>query len=143
MLKTTKPLKYYIMDYYFLTQLKNSSFANALLKTKEALQREGFGVLTEIDMKATLKNKLDVDFHNYKILGACNPSLAYEALKAEDKIGTMLPCNVILQEKEQNFIEIAAVDPAASMKAVNNEALIKIAETVREKLRTVIENISV
>ncbi|SFR66274.1 MULTISPECIES: DUF302 domain-containing protein [Maribacter] len=131
------------MDYYFLTQLKNSSFANALLKTKEALQREGFGVLTEIDMKATLKNKLDVDFHNYKILGACNPSLAYEALKAEDKIGTMLPCNVILQEKEQNFIEIAAVDPAASMKAVNNEALIKIAETVREKLRTVIENISV
>ncbi len=143
MLKTTKPLKYYIMDYYFLTQLKNSSFANALLKTKEALQREGFGVLTEIDMKATLKNKLDVDFHNYKILGACNPSLAYEALNAEDKIGTMLPCNVILQEKEQNFIEIAAVDPAASMKAVNNEALIKIAETVREKLRTVIENISV
>lgn len=143
MLKTTKPLKYYIMDYYFLTQLKNSSFANALLKTKDALQREGFGVLTEIDMKATLKNKLDVDFHNYKILGACNPSLAYEALKAEDKIGTMLPCNVILQEKEQNFIEIAAVDPAASMKAVNNEALIKIAETVREKLRTVIENISV
>ncbi len=143
MLKTTKPLKYHIMDYYFLTQLKNSSFANALLKTKEALQREGFGVLTEIDMKATLKNKLDVDFHNYKILGACNPSLAYEALKAEDKIGTMLPCNVILQEKEQNFIEIAAVDPAASMKAVNNEALIKIAETVREKLRTVIENISV
>ncbi|SHJ87148.1 Uncharacterized conserved protein, DUF302 family [Maribacter aquivivus] len=131
------------MDYYFLTQLKNSSFANALLKTKDALQREGFGVLTEIDMKATLKNKLDVDFHNYKILGACNPSLAYEALKAEDKIGTMLPCNVILQEKEQNFIEIAAVDPAASMKAVNNEALIKIAETVREKLRTVIENISV
>lgn len=143
MLKTTKPLKYHIMDYYFLTQLKNSTFANALLKTKEALQREGFGVLTEIDMKATLKNKLDVDFHNYKILGACNPSLAYEALKAEDKIGTMLPCNVILQEKEQNTIEIAAVDPAASMKAVNNESLIKIAETVRKKLRTVIENISV
>ncbi|MGO4918022.1 DUF302 domain-containing protein [Maribacter spongiicola] len=131
------------MDYYFLTQLKNSTFANALLKTKEALQKEGFGVLTEIDMKATLKNKLDVDFHNYKILGACNPSLAYEALNAEDKIGTMLPCNVILQEKEQNFIEIAAVDPAASMKAVNNEALIKIAETVREKLKKVIENISV
>ena len=143
MLKTTKPLKYYNMDYYFLTQLKNSTFANALLKTKEALQREGFGVLTEIDMKATLKNKLDVDFHNYKILGACNPSLAYEALNAEDKIGTMLPCNVILQEKEHNFIEIAAVDPAASMKAVNNEVLIKIAETVREKLKKVIEKISV
>ncbi|WP_133672325.1 DUF302 domain-containing protein [Maribacter caenipelagi] len=131
------------MDYYFLTKLKNSTFANAVLLTKEALQKEGFGVLTEIDMKATLKNKLDVDFHNYKILGACNPSLAYEALKAEDKIGTMLPCNVILQEKEQNTIEIAAVDPAASMKAVNNESLIKIAETVRKKLRTVIENISV
>ncbi|MDO1513887.1 DUF302 domain-containing protein [Maribacter confluentis] len=131
------------MDYYFLTQLKNSTFANALLKTKEALQKEGFGVLNEIDMKATLKKKLDVDFHNYQILGACNPSLAYEALKAEDKIGTMLPCNVILQEKEKNFIEIAAVDPAASMKAVDNEALIRIAETVREKLKKVIENISV
>ena len=130
------------MDYYFSTQLKNSTFDEAISKTKEALKLEGFGVLTEIDMKATLKKKLDVDFYNYIILGACNPSLAYKALEAEDKIGTMLPCNVILQEKEKNTIEIAAVDPAASMQAVRNEALITVAETVREKLKKVIQNIS-
>ncbi|WP_339628589.1 DUF302 domain-containing protein [uncultured Maribacter sp.] len=130
------------MDYYFSTQLKNSTFDEAISKTKEALKLEGFGVLTEIDMKATLKKKLDVDFYNYTILGACNPSLAYKALEAEDKIGTMLPCNVILQEKEKNTIEIAAVDPAASMQAVRNDALITVAETVREKLKKVIQNIS-
>ena len=130
------------MDYYFSTQLKNSTFDDAVSKTKEALKLEGFGVLTEIDIKATLKKKLDIDFYNYTILGACNPSLAYKALEAEDKIGTMLPCNVILQEKEKNTIEIAAVDPAASMQAVKNEALITVAETVREKLRKVIQNIN-
>ena len=129
------------MDYYFSTQLKNSTFDDAVSKTKEALKLEGFGVLTEIDIKATLKKKLDIDFYNYTILGACNPSLAYKALEAEDKIGTMLPCNVILQEKEKNTIEIAAVDPAASMQAVKNEALITVAETVREKLKKVIQNI--
>ena len=129
------------MNYYFSTQLKNSTFDDAVSKTKEALKLEGFGVLTEIDMKATLKKKLNVDFYNYTILGACNPSLAYKALEAEDKIGTMLPCNVILQEKEKNTIEIAAVDPAASMQAVKNEALITVAETVREKLKKVIQNI--
>ncbi|SEL26808.1 Uncharacterized conserved protein, DUF302 family [Maribacter orientalis] len=130
------------MDYYFSTQLKNSTFNDAVSKTKEALKLEGFGVLTEIDIKATLKKKLDIDFYNYTILGACNPSLAHKALEAEDKIGTMLPCNVILQEKEKNTIEIAAVDPAASMQAVKNEALITVAETVREKLRKVIQNIT-
>ena len=130
------------MDYYFSTQLKNSTFDDAVSKTKEALKLEGFGVLTEIDIKATLKKKLDIDFYNYTILGACNPSLAHKALEAEDKIGTMLPCNVILQEKEKNTIEIAAVDPAASMQAVKNEALITVAETVREKLRKVIQNIT-
>ena len=130
------------MDYYFSTQLKDSTFDDAVSKTKEALKSEGFGVLTEIDMKATLKKKLDVHFHNYIILGACNPPLAYEALKAEDKIGTMLPCNVILQEREQNIIEIAAVDPAASMQAVKNDALITVAKTVREKLKKVIQNIT-
>tara|TARA_R110001592_G_scaffold304426_1_gene576892 strand:+ start:2855 stop:3250 length:396 start_codon:yes stop_codon:yes gene_type:complete len=129
------------MNYYFSTQLKNSTFDDAVSKTKEALKLEGFGVLTEIDMKATLKKKLNVDFYNYTILGACNPSLAYKALEAEDKIGTMLPCNVILLEKEKNTIEIAAVDPAASMQAVKNEALITVAETVREKLKKVIQNI--
>lgn len=130
------------MDYYFLTILKNQNFEEAITKTKEALKKEGFGVLTEIDMKATLKQKLDVDFHNYRILGACNPALAYEALQAEDKIGTMLPCNVIVQEKEKGSIEIAAVDPAASMQAVQNEQLITLAEKVREKLQKVIQNLN-
>lgn len=130
------------MDYYFSTQLKNLPFEEAVSRTTDALKKEGFGVLTEIDMKATLKKKLNVDFHNYRILGACNPSLAYQALQTEDKIGTMLPCNVILQEKEGGTIEIAAVDPAASMQAVKNNVLINVAETVREKLKKVIQDIA-
>ncbi len=129
------------MDYYFSTHLNNIDFEEAVSKTTEALKKEGFGVLTEINIKATLKKKLDVDFHNYKILGACNPPLAYQALRTEDKIGTMLPCNVILQEKEPGIVEIAAVDPAASMQAVKNDALIEVAETVREKLKKVIRQL--
>lgn len=130
------------MEYYFSTILKNQNFEEVTIKTKEILKEQGFGVLTEIDIKATLKNKLDVNFHNYRILGACNPALAFEALQVEDKIGTMLPCNVILQEKSLGFIEIAAVDPAASMQAVQNEHLILVAKTVREKLQTVIQKLS-
>lgn len=130
------------MQYYFSTELKNSTFEDALSKTKEALKLEGFGVLTEIDMKTTLKKKLDIDFHNYTILGACNPPLAYQALQSEDKIGTMLPCNVIVQEKELGVIEIAAVDPAASMQAVKNDTLIQVAETVRDKLKNVIQDLA-
>lgn len=130
------------MQYYFSTELKNSTFEDALSKTKEALKLEGFGVLTEIDMKNTLKKKLDIDFHNYTILGACNPPLAYQALQSEDKIGTMLPCNVIVQEKELGVIEIAAVDPAASMQAVKNDTLIQVAETVRDKLKNVIQDLA-
>lgn len=130
------------MDYYFSTELKNLSFEEAISKTKEALKKEGFGVLTEIDMKNTLKQKLDVDILNYKILGACNPSMAYEALQAENKIGTMLPCNVIVQEKEQGKIEVAAVDPAASMQAIKNDALVSIAKKVRAKLEQVIQNLA-
>lgn len=129
------------MDYYFSTQLKNISFEEAVSKTTEALKEEGFGVLTEIDMKATLKKKLEVDYHNYKILGACNPPLAYKALQSENKIGTMLPCNVIVQEKKSGTIEIAAVDPAASMQAVENNALISVAKKVRDKLKRVITNL--
>lgn len=129
------------MDYYFSTTLKGKTFEEAIQQTTEALKKEGFGVLTEIDMKATLKKKLDVDFQNYKILGACNPPLAFKALQAEDKIGTMLPCNVILQEKESGTVEIASVDPAASMQAVNNDTLIGVAETVRDKLKRVIQDI--
>ena len=129
------------MAYYFSTKLKNLTFKDAIARTTEALKSEGFGVLTDIDMKATLKNKLNVDFYNYKILGACNSSLAYNALQEEDKIGTMLPCNVIVQEKEKGIIEVTAVDPAASMQAVDNEKLISVAYTVSEKLKKVIQKI--
>ncbi len=126
------------MDYYFATILKDISFENAIELTTEALKKEGFGVLTEIDIKATLKKKLDIDFQNYKILGACNPNFAHKALLFEDKIGTMLPCNIIVQEKEPGIIEVAAVDPAASMQAIKNNDLTTIAGDVREKLQNVI-----
>ena len=136
-----KPQKTELMEYYFSTHLKNIPFEKAVSQTTEALRREGFGVLTEIDMKTTLKKKLDVDFYNYKILGACNPPLAHQALLAENKIGTMLPCNVIVQERESGTIEIAAVDPAASMQAVKNDTLITVAESVREKHKKVIQQL--
>lgn len=129
------------MEYYISKRLKNTSFKEAIEKTTEALKKEGFGVLTEIDLKATLKKKLDADFYNYTILGACNPKMAYEALKAEDKIGTMLPCNVIVQEKEPGTVEVSAVDPAASMTAVENDELGTIAKGVQEKLTKVIQSI--
>ena len=129
------------MDYYFKTTLSNTTFEEAIERTTEELQKEGFGVLTEIDIKSTLKKKLDVDFYNYKILGACNAPFAYKALQAEDKIGTMLPCNVIVQEKEPGTIEISAVDPMSSMVSVENPSLGDIAEEVRGKLKRVIENI--
>lgn len=129
------------MAYYFLTHLKNISFDDAIEKTKEALKKEGFGVLTEIDMKATLKKKLDVDFHNYKILGACNPTFAYKAIQHEDKIGTMLPCNVIVQEQTKGIIEVAAVNPIASMQAINNKELITVSQEVKQKLEKVIHSL--
>jgi len=128
------------MSYYFSKKI-NESFEEAVEKVIAALKSEGFGVLTEIDVKETLKKKLDVDFQKYRILGACNPSFAYKALKAEDKIGTMLPCNVIVQEISEGKVEIAAVDPVASMKAVENPALFEIAKQVQEKLRKVIESL--
>lgn len=129
------------MSYYISTTLKNTSFADAIEKTVVALKVEGFGVLTEIDIKATLKKKLDTDFYNYTILGACNPEMAHQALQAENKIGTMLPCNVIVQEREPGTVEISAVDPAASMMAVENDSLVGIAKDVREKLTKVIKSI--
>jgi len=129
------------MSYYFQTTLSNTSFEDAIEKTTEALKEEGFGVLTEIDIKSTLKKKLDVEFYNYTILGACNPGFAHKALLAEDKIGAMLPCNVIVQEKEAGTIEVSAVDPAASMKAVENASLDDIAGEVRDKLKKVIDSL--
>ena len=129
------------MSYYISTTLKNTSFEEAIEKTTAALKEEGFGVLTEIDIKATLKKKLDADFYNYTILGACNPQMAHQALQAENKIGTMLPCNVIVQEREPGTVEVSAVDPAASMMAVQNDALVSIAKDVQEKLNKVIKSI--
>jgi uncharacterized protein (DUF302 family) len=128
------------MEYYFSKTI-NDSFENAIQKTTVALKSEGFGILTEIDLKATLKKKLDVDFYNYTILGACNPTFAYKALLAENKIGTMLPCNVIVQEKVAGQIEISAVDPAASMQAVENDNLVEIATEIRNRLQRVIEQL--
>lgn len=129
------------MNYYFKTTLTDTSFDEAIDKTLIALKKEGFGVLTEIDLKATLKEKLDVDFYKYTILGACNAPFAYKALQAEDKIGTMLPCNVIVQEKEPGSIEVSAVDPLASMVSVENNSLGDIANEVREKLKRVIDSL--
>lgn len=128
------------MSYYF-SKIINEPFDRAIVKVVVSLKNEGFGVLTEIDIKETLKKKLDVDFRKYTILGACNPSFAYKALKAEDKIGIMLPCNVIIQEISEGEVEIAAVDPVASMKAVENPALLEIANQVQEKLRKVIKSL--
>jgi uncharacterized protein (DUF302 family) len=127
------------MSYYISTVL-NPPFEDAVSRVTEALQQEGFGILTEIDVQATLKKKLDVDFHPYKILGACNPHFAYQAIQAEDKIGTMLPCNVLIQEKGGE-VEVSAVDPIASMQAIENPSLLKFAEQVQAKLRTVIESL--
>ncbi len=128
------------MEYYFSKTIAGS-FSDAIQKVKEALKKEGFGVLTEIDLKATLKEKLDVDFYNYTILGACNPAFAYQALTAEDKIGTMLPCNVIVQEKTAGRVEVSAVDPSASMQSVENKKLEEIAAAVRAKLQRVIDGL--
>jgi uncharacterized protein (DUF302 family) len=125
------------MEYYFSKTIKGS-FDNAVQKVTEALKKEGFGILTEIDIKATLKKKLDVDFYNYKILGAFNPPYAYKALLAENKIGTMLPCNVIVQERVQGKVEVSAVDPVASMLSIENEDLREIATEIRVKLHSVI-----
>jgi len=128
------------MNYYF-SKTVNEDFDTAIEKVTEELKKEGFGILTQIDIKETLKKKLDVDFKKYRILGACNPKFAYEALKAEDKIGTMLPCNVIVQEHENGKVEISAVDPVASMMAVKNDSLGHVATQVREKLNRVINNL--
>lgn len=129
------------MDYYYSTLLNNITFEETIEKVTAELQKEGFGVLTEIDIKATLKKKLDVDFYNYRILGACNAPFAYKALKAEDKIGTMLPCNVIVQEKEPGIIEVSAINPIVSMQAVVNESLAPIALEIGDKLKRVLENL--
>lgn len=128
------------MKYYFETLL-NTDFESAVIKVKEALKKEGFGVITEVNIHEKLKEKLNVDFKKYRILGSCNPSMAYQALQKEDKIGTMLPCNVIVQEKSENQIEIAAVDPVASMQAIENKELGEVAKQVQQMMKKVIASI--
>nr|WP_321520788.1 DUF302 domain-containing protein [uncultured Macellibacteroides sp.] len=128
------------MEYYFSKTL-HASFDEAITITTEGLKSQGFGVITVINMNEKLKEKLNVDFKRYTILGACNPPFAYKALLAEDKIGTMLPCNVLVIEQGENLIEIAAVNPIASMQAISNPALGEVAQQVTNLLQKVIENL--
>lgn len=128
------------MEYYFSKTLE-TSFDEAVQRTVEVLKTEGFGIISEINIHEKLKEKLNVDFRRYKILGACNPSYAYKALQAEDKIGTMLPCNVIVQELAANHIEVASVNPIASMMAVQNPNLVGIANEITTKLQLVIKSL--
>jgi len=125
------------MSYYF-SKTVNEDFDEAIDHVTEELKKEGFGVLTQIDVQDTLKKKLDVDFKKYRILGACNPNFAYQALQSEDKIGTMLPCNVIVEQNMDGTVEVSAVDPVASMASVKNDSLGGVALQVGEKLQKVI-----
>ena len=129
------------MNYYFNTTL-NEDFEKVIDRVTEELKKEGFGILTEINVNETLKKKLDINFRRYHILGACNPPYAHQALETEDKIGTMLPCNVIVQQKDDGTVEVAAVKPLASMQAVENEKLGKVAEDITEKLKNVINKLT-
>jgi uncharacterized protein (DUF302 family) len=128
------------MSYYF-SKIINATFDEAIERVTQALKKEGFGILTDIDVRATFKAKLGVDFQKYRILGACSPSHAYEALKKESKIGTMLPCNVIVEELKEGKVEVAAIDPVASMQAVANPDLIGIAQAVQQKLKSVVDSL--
>jgi uncharacterized protein (DUF302 family) len=128
------------MPYHF-SKMLDLPFDQAVAHVIDALKREGFGVLTDIDVKATMKAKLGEEFRPYRILGACNPQLAYRALTLEDKIGTMLPCNVIVQEHAGGGIEVSAVDPVASMQAIDNPGLTEVAKEVQAKLKRVIDGL--
>lgn len=128
------------MSYHF-SKIVSVPFDEAIEQVTEALKKNGFGILSTIDVKTTLKNKIDVDFRPYTILGACNPQFAYQALQSEDKIGTMLPCNVVVQQTDDGRVEVSAVDPVASMQAIENPALGSIAQQVQGLLKETIENL--
>lgn len=128
------------MSYYFAKTV-NTDFESAIEQVTEALKTEGFGVLTQIDVQSTLKNKIGADFRPYKILGACNPDYAHKALQGEPHIGVMLPCNVIVQQMDDGSVEVAAVDPVASMQAIDNPALGEVALEVQAKLKRVIDSL--
>lgn len=129
------------MSYYFNTTISGKDFDAVIEQVTGELSKEGFGVLTEIDVQATLKKKLDIDFKKYRILGACNPPSAHKAISSEDKIGVFLPCNVVVTENEAGDIEVAAVDPVASMMAVSNDALGEVATDIQGRLKRVIESL--
>jgi uncharacterized protein (DUF302 family) len=126
---------------YSFNKIMDCSFDEAIINVTDALKKEGFGVLTEINVQKTLKKKLDVNFRKYRILGACNPNYAYQALQLESRIGTMLPCNVIVQETESGKVEVAAIDPIASMQSIDNPDLGEVATQVQAKLKKVIEQL--
>jgi uncharacterized protein (DUF302 family) len=126
---------------YYFSKIVKGQFEEVVEKTIAVLKEEGFGVLTDIDVQVILKKKLNADFRKYRILGACNPPYAYKALLAEDKIGTMLPCNVIVQETPDGRVEVAAIDPLASMQAVENPGLMPVAEEIQRKLKAVVERV--
>ncbi len=126
---------------YYNSVVVKYSFDETLQKVSDELKKEGFGVLTEIDVKETLKNKLQVEFRRYKILGACNPVFAYKALQSEENLGVLLPCNVVVQEKEDHTIQVSVINPMESMQAVQNEALGEVAVEVSAKLKKVLENL--
>lgn len=126
---------------YYINKTLHTNFNSAVKQVKDALKEEGFGVLSEIDVDETLKNKLDIDFRKYKILGACNPPNAHKALLTEPNVGTMLPCNVVVQEMDNNTIEVIAVNPQASMMAIKNDELQKIAGNIKAKLEKVIQSL--
>ncbi|MDP1630249.1 MAG: DUF302 domain-containing protein [Caulobacter sp.] len=128
------------MSYYF-SKMLDAPFDDAVVKVKAALALEGFGIISEIDIRQTLKTKIDVAFRPYLILGACNPALAHEALLLEDKVGLMLPCNVIVQETADGRTEVAAIDPAASMQSIENSALKAQAAIVAEKLSAALDRL--
>jgi len=126
---------------YYLGKILRMPFADAVARTVEILKKEGFGIITQIDVKETLKSKIGVDFPAYQILGACNPTLAYEALKLENKVGTMLPCNVVVRDAGSGNTEVAAIDPVASMRAIDNPELKRAAEKVRQMLQKVVDQL--
>ncbi len=130
------------MSYYFNTVLKGKEFDTVVEQVTEELKKEGFGVLTQIDVQQTLKNRIGADIRKYKILGACNPHFAYKAIQNEDKIGVFLPCNVLVSENEAGDVEVSAVDPVASMMSVGNENLAGVAGEVKQKLKNVVERLA-
>jgi uncharacterized protein (DUF302 family) len=129
------------MNYHHSKKLSNTSFEEAIERITEELQKEGFGILTEVDVTGTFKKKLDINFRNYRILGACNPNYAYKAISSEDKIGVFLPCSIVVQEHENGEVEVSAVDPMASMMSVENDSLEDIATEVQEKLRKAVNSL--